>query len=180
MIETIKGIATRDMPLAYASMLLQGDAGSTVELTVVRVRRPEPAQIKLTRANLVLPAVEEKMMPNQVGYIKPGALSPGKVKEVAAAVDKLVKAGAQRLVLDLRNCAVGSPDDGVALANLFMKSGRITYLQGQRVQRQNIEADPAKAVTALPMAVLTNRGTAEGAEIAAAALLDSKRAQTSG
>ena len=30
MIESIKGIGTRDMPLAYASMLLQGDAGSTV------------------------------------------------------------------------------------------------------------------------------------------------------
>src|SRR5215472_14653295 len=56
MIESIKGIATRDMPLAYASMLLQGDSGSTVELQVVRVRRPEPTTIKLTRANLVLPA----------------------------------------------------------------------------------------------------------------------------
>ena len=180
MIETIKGIATRDMPLAYASMLLQGDPGSTIELTVVRVRRPEPTQVKLTRANLVLPTVEEKMMPNNVGYIKPGALSPGKVKEVAAAIERLAKAGAQRIVLDLRNCAVGSPDDGVALANLFMKSGRITYLQGQRVQRQNIDADATKAITALPLAVLTNRGTADGAEITVAALLDSKRAQTVG
>src|SRR5215510_13033196 len=42
MVESIKGIATRDMPLAYAAMLLQGDAGSTVELSVVRMRRPEP------------------------------------------------------------------------------------------------------------------------------------------
>src|SRR5215813_2255501 len=86
MIETIKGIATRDMPLAYASLLLQGDSGSTIELQVVRVRRPEPTTIKLTRANLVLPAIESKLMPGQVGYIKPGALSPAKVKEVAGAV----------------------------------------------------------------------------------------------
>src|SRR5256884_2836013 len=43
MIETIGGVATRDMPLAYASLLLQGDAGSTVELSVVRVQKPEPA-----------------------------------------------------------------------------------------------------------------------------------------
>ena len=27
MIETIKGVATRDMPLAYASLLLEGEAG---------------------------------------------------------------------------------------------------------------------------------------------------------
>ena len=52
MIESIKGIATRDMPLAYAAMLLQGDAGSTVEISVVRVRHPEPQTVKLTRATM--------------------------------------------------------------------------------------------------------------------------------
>src|ERR1051325_11677949 len=57
MIESIKGIATRDMPLAYATMLLQGDPGSTVELSVVRVQRPEPTMVTLTRANTAPPAV---------------------------------------------------------------------------------------------------------------------------
>jgi carboxyl-terminal processing protease len=136
--------------------------------------------MKLTRAVLMLPAIEEKMMVNQVGYIRPQALSSAKVKEVAAAIDKLQKAGAQKIVLDLRNCALGTPDDGVALANLFLNKGRITYLQGQRVQRQNIEADPSKAITSLPVAVLTNRGTADGAEVTAAALSDNKRGQTVG
>src|SRR6202162_283493 len=41
MIESIKGISTRDMPLAYANMLLQGESGVPVELSVVRVRRPD-------------------------------------------------------------------------------------------------------------------------------------------
>src|SRR5213083_1356503 len=31
MIETIGGVATRDMPLAYAAMLLQGDPGTTLD-----------------------------------------------------------------------------------------------------------------------------------------------------
>jgi carboxyl-terminal processing protease len=180
MIETIKGIATRDMPLAYATLLLQGAPDSTVELTVVRVRRPEPVKMKLTRAQLSLPPVEEKLMPGQVAYVRPMALSAPKVKEIAAAIDRLQKQGAQKIVLDLRNCAVGGPEDGVALANLFLNKGRITYLQGQRVQRQNIDADPSKAVTSLPLAVLTNRGTADGAEVAVAALADNKRAETVG
>jgi carboxyl-terminal processing protease len=180
MIETIKGIATRDMPLAYASLLLQGAPDTAVDLTVVRVRRPEPVKMKLTRVTLALPALEDRMMANQVGYIRPLALSSAKVKEIAASIEKLQKQGAQKIVLDLRNCSVGTPEDGVALANLFLNKGRITYLQGQRVQRQNIEADPSKAVTTLPVAVLTNRGTADGAELAAAALADNKRGQTIG
>jgi len=180
MIETIKGIATRDMPLAYAAMLLQGEAGSTVDLSVVRVRRPEPQTMKLTRAMLTLPSVEGKMLDGKVGYVNIDALSPALVKEVAASVQKLVKDGAQKLVVDVRSCSVGSPEEGIALANLFMNRGRITYMQGQRVPRQNFDADPAKAITTLPLAVLTNRGTADAAEILAAAVQESKRGHVVG
>ena len=180
MIESIKGIATRDMPLAYASLLMQGDAGSVVELSVWRTRRPEPQSVKLTRAMLTLPAVESKMLPNQVGYINIDALSADHVKEVANAVRSLEKQGAQKLMVDVRDCAVGSPEDGIALANLFVKQGRITYLQGQRVPRQNFEADPSKAITSLPLVVLTNHGTAGGPEMLAIAVNDNKRGDVVG
>ncbi len=180
MIESIKGIATRDMPLAYANLLLEGDAGTPVELTVVRVRRPEPSKLKLTRANVVYPPVTSKMLADNIGYIDADTLAPGKVSEVAAAVQKLQKEGAQKLILDLRNCAIGDPSEGVALANLFLDKGTITYDQGQRVPRQNFNADPAKKISSLPLAVLTNRGTADAAEVAAAALLDNKRAEVVG
>jgi carboxyl-terminal processing protease len=180
MIESIKGIGTRDMPLAYASLLLQGDSGSSVDLSVVRVRRPEPQNVKLSRANLTLPAVESKMLPDQVGYINIDALSPTHVKEVAAAVQKLQKDGAQKLIVDVRSCALGSPEDGIALANLFIGKGRIAYLQGQRVPRQNFDAEQDKAITTLPVVVLTNRGTADAAEILAAAVQDNKRGKVVG
>jgi len=180
MIESIGGVATRDMPLAYANLLLQGESGTTVDLSVVRVRHPEPAAVKLTRAVFTLPPVEGRVIGDKVGYINADALSPALVKEVAANVQRLQKDGAQKLVLDLRNCSTGSPEDGIALANLFLKSGRITYLLGQKMPRQNFEADPAKAITTLPLAVLTNRGTADAAEVAAAALMDNKRAQIVG
>ena len=180
MIESIKGIATRDMPLAYASMLLQGDPGTTVELSVVRVQRPEPSNVTLTRTSIIPPAVESQTLPGQVVYLKPGVLSSASLRETTADIEKAQKAGAQKLILDLRNTAVGSPQDGIAFANLFLSKGRITYLQGQRVPRQNFDAEGAKAVTTLPLAVLTNRGTADGAEVIAGALQDNKRAQLVG
>src|SRR6185312_14037950 len=58
--------------------------------------------------------------------------------------------------------------------------GRLGYVQGQKVPRQNFEADPAKAITTLPLALLTNRGTADGAEILAAAVQDTKRGKVVG
>src|SRR5690349_10849746 len=145
MIESIKGIATRDMPLAYANLLLQGEPGSTVDLSVLRARRPEPQTLKLTRASLSVPPVESKMVANQVGYINIDALSAENVMQTAAAIQELQKDGAQTLVVDVRGCSVGSPDDGIALANLFLNKGGISYLQGQKVTRQNFDADPARA-----------------------------------
>jgi carboxyl-terminal processing protease len=181
MIETIKGVSTRDMPLAYAGMLLQGESGTTIDMSVVRTRQPgDPQPVKLVRALPALPAVTSSMLDGQVAYINLDALGAAQVKQVADAVQKLQKEGAQKFILDVRNCAAGTPQDGIALANLFLSKGRIGYLQGQRYKREDFEADPAKAVTSLPLAVLANRGTASGAEIAAAALQDNKRAQLVG
>ena len=179
-IEGIKGISVRDMSLATAYMLLQGDSGTSVDLTVVRVRHPDPATISLVRANVVLPPVESKMLEGQVGYINIDALSPALVKDTAAAIEKLQKDGAQKLVVDVRDCGTGSPADGIALANLFLKQGRITYLKGQKYAQKNFDADQSKAITSLPLAVLTNGGTADAAEILAAAVEDNKRGQVVG
>jgi len=179
-IESLKGISTRDMPLAYAGLLLQGAAGSEVDLGVVRVRHPEPQTVKLTRTALAIPPVEGKMLPGQVGYLDVNALTSVQVGQAAAAIQKLQKDGAQKLVVDLRDCALGSPEEGLAFANLFIGKGRLIYLKGQRVPQQNIDADPSKVITSLPLAVLINHGTADGAEVAAAALGDNKRAQLVG
>jgi carboxyl-terminal processing protease len=78
--------------------------------------------------------------------------------------------------LDLRYCGIGPAEEGIAVANLFMDSGLITYTQGQKMRRADSNAVAAKAVTKLPLVVLTNRGTAGAAEVAAAALQESKRA----
>ncbi len=180
MIESIKGITTRDMPLAYARMMLEGGLGETVDLSVVRVRRPEPTTITLNRANIVLPAVESRMLDEKTGYINIDALSAALVNDTKTAIQQLQKKGAQQLVVDVRDCGTGTPEDGIALANLFLDKGQITYLTGQKYPQKVFNADPAKAVTTLPVAVLTNGGTAGAAEILAAAVQDNKRGQLVG
>ncbi len=136
--------------------------------------------MKLIRASFAPPPVETKILADGVGYINVNSLSSGHLKETADAIKQLQKNGAKKFVIDLRSCGVGTPEDGVAFANLFLKGGRITYLKGQRVAQQNFDADPAKDITDLPVALLVNRGTADGAEVAAAALLGNKRAQVVG
>ncbi len=179
-LETINGVATRDMPLAFAELLLDGEPGTTVEVGVLRLRKPEPQKITLTRAAIQYPAVTAKMLPDQVGLIQAQSLEGSKVKEIAAKVEELQKQGAKRLVLDLRHSSTGGPEEGTKLANLFIDKGLITYIEGQKVQRQDFSADAAATISRLPLAVIVNRGTANGAEVAAAALMDDKRAEVVG
>ncbi|MGD0002186.1 MAG: S41 family peptidase [Bryobacteraceae bacterium] len=179
-VESINGIQTRDMPLAFADLLLEGDPGTTVDLTVLRLRKPDPVTIKLTRAEIKSPPIVVRMADNQTGLVQVYDLSAGKAAQVAAAVKEIEKRGAKRLILDLRHDAVSADEEGIALANLFLGKGTIATLQGQTMPKQSFEADPAKVIFSGPMVVLTNRGTLGAAEIAAAALEDNKRAEVVG
>jgi len=174
-IESINGVGSRDMPLAYAKILLRGDVGSTVNLSVLR-RKPEPTKMTLTRAIVTAPPVESRMLDGTVGYIKAATLGTGKIKEVATAVEDLQKQGAKKMILGLRGCAVGDAEDGAALANLFVSKGLLTYDQGQKVPRKDYNAEAKDTISTLPLVVMTNRATAAACEVGAGALQGTKRA----
>jgi carboxyl-terminal processing protease len=178
--EAIEGQSTREMSLPEIRNLLSGAAGSTLNVQVVRARKAEPQKVMITRDVVSLPPVADKMMDDSIGYVKVEALSKGKVQEVASKIKSLEKSGAKKILLDVRNCAEGDETEGIAVANLFLNHGTITYLQGQKFPRQAFNSDPAKAITILPVAVLVNRGTSGAAEIVAAAILENARGDVIG
>jgi len=178
--ESIEGKSTRDMSLPEIRSALAGTPGSTVNVSVVRARRAEPQKMVITRDIVSVPPVSDKMLEEGIGYIKVDALTKGKAQEIAAKIKSLEKSGAKKLVLDLRNDSEGEESEGVATANLFLNHGTIAYLQGQKFPREAFNADPAKTVTSLPVAVLVNKGTAGAAEVVAAALLENARGDVVG
>ena len=180
LIESINNVATRDMPLAYAEQLLRGDPNSTVEITVLRLKNPDPQKLTLTRANVGIPNITAKLMPNEVGYLHVASLEGDRTAEAKTKLQELKKQGAKYIVLDLRHCSTGEQERGIALANLFLDKGEITYLEGQKTPRKQFDANPDDAAWKGPLVVITDRATAGGAEIAAAALQDDKRAQVVG
>ncbi len=178
--ESIEGISTRDMSLPEIHNALSGTPGSTVTVSVVRARKAEPQKMVITRDIVSIPPVSDKMLEDGIGYLQPEALTKGKTQEIAARIKSLEKSGAKKLVLDLRNVSDGDEAEGVSTANLFLNHGTITYLQGQKFPREAFNADPAKCLTTLPLAVLVNRGTAGAAEIVAAAVLENARGDVVG
>jgi len=179
-IEAIEGKSTREMSLAEVHSLLSGQPGSNVTVSVVRARRAEPQKMVITRDLVTIPPVNDKMVEDGIGYVQVDAFVKGKAQEVAGKVKALQKLGAKKLILDLRNCAEGEESEGIATANLFLNHGTITYLQGQKYPREAFNADPSRAITNLPVAVLVNKGTAGPAEVVAAAVLENARGDVVG
>src|SRR6266513_3433225 len=178
--EAIEGKSTREMSLAEIHNLLSGQPGSSVTVALVRARRAEPQKTVVTRELVTIPPVTDKMMEDGIGYLRVDAFPKGKTQEIANKIRALQKQGAKKLILDVRNCAEGEESEGIATANLFLNHGTITYLQGQKYPREAFNADPSKAITSMPLAVLVNKGTAGPAEVVASAILENARGDVVG
>ena len=178
-IESIAGQSTRELSLAVIRLMLEGKPGSALTLSVVRQRKADPDKVTLTRAVTAPPALGEQQYENStILYLKPGALTVARVDEIAA---KLKAAGKSRKVLlDLRDSSSGEAEQGLRLANFFVKQGTLAALEGQKFPRQSFTADAAKFLTDAPLAVLVNRGTYGAAELTASAIEDAKRGDVVG
>jgi carboxyl-terminal processing protease len=177
-IESIGPQSTHELSLAVIRLMLEGKPGSTVELSVVRAYKPDPEKLTLTRAVAAVPALaEQEYEGSSILYLKPGVLSEARVNEVAA---KIKAAGKQKIVLDLRDASGDDEQQGLRLANFFVKQGTLATLVGQKFTTQTFAADPAKFLTDAQVAVLVNRGTFGAAELAAGVLEDLKRADVVG
>ena len=181
-LEAIGGQDTRELSLAMIQMLLTGQPGSELTVSVVRPRKAQPEKVTLTRLVAVTAPVAETMYENStILYLKPGMLDHDHVQQIEAKLKQMQKAGNKKILLDLRDVAAGDMTEATRVANFFLNSGTIATLEGQKVAKQTFMAEASKAInTTAPVVVITNRGTAGPAELVAAALLDNKRADLVG
>ncbi len=181
LVESIDGQSTHELSLAMIRLLLEGKPGTTVSVAVVRPRKSEPDVLKFTRVVVVPPALgEQQYDSSSILYLKPVVLTKERVTEIEARLRAMAKNNNKKVLLDLRDVTVGDEAQGVRLANAFVQSGKLATLEGQKYPAQTFTADPAKFITAVPLAVLVNHGTSGAAELVAAAILDSKRGDVVG
>jgi carboxyl-terminal processing protease len=178
-IESIGEQSTRELSLAVIRLMLEGKPGTTVSVSVVRPRKPDPDKLTLTRTMVAAaPLAEQQYENSTILYLKPGVLTAARVDEIGAKIKSAGKS--RKVLLDLRDASGDDAQEGVRLANFFIKQGTLATLVGQKFPTQTFTADAAKTITDAPVAVLVNRGTYGAAELAAAAILGAKRGDVVG
>jgi carboxyl-terminal processing protease len=170
---------TRPMPGLVAERLLRGAPGSSVKLSVLRAGA-DPFDVTVVRERLLPAAPEGRMLQDATGYLRVSDFTPSTAEELRTRLEALVRSGATRLLLDLRDAAWGTPAEAARVAELFLQGGPVAKLVGRRADEQLLQADAARSVWSGPLVVLVSNGTAGPGEIVAAALRDAGRAKLVG
>lgn len=178
-IEAIGTQSTNQLSVAVIRLMLEGKPGSTVEISVVRPFKPDPDKLTVTRAVAAPPPLQTQEYENSsILYIKPGVLNEARINDIAARIKAAPKN--TKFLIDLRDTTGNDEQQGIKLANLFIKQGTLAMLVGQKYPEQTFTADPSKCITDAPVDVLVNRGTYGAAELFAGAIEDSKRGDVIG
>jgi len=179
-IEKIAGFTTGQMAIDQAQVLLTGQPGSTVKLSVIRRGKQEPQDVDIVLVRLAPPKLVEEKVEGDIGYLRVPEFDAGMTKQIHDELLQLEHQGAHKLLLDLRDCSSGDDKEGISTAQLFVPSGTITTLKGQTVSPLVSTADASKVVWKQPVSVLIGNTTAGPAEIVASAIAGNHRGETVG
>ena len=153
---------------------VRGQAGTAVSLSVERGRKE--IEFDIVRASISVPVVESEVV-GDVGYLKLNVFTDSSDSQFHDALDRLVAAGIDQLVLDLRDNPGGALYATVQIASEFFSDGVVVRTIGPE-DEDVYDADEGGLLAdgSLPVAILVNRGSASASEVLSAALQERNRA----
>jgi carboxyl-terminal processing protease len=158
---------------------LRGKPHTMVSIDLYRASTAKRLQLTVEREMITLDTVlDVRLLDGHVGYVAVSEFTDHTAEEFDRAVDRLLRQGADSLVLDLRNNPGGLLDAAVAVAEPFFRKGElIVSTRGRKpVDAEDYRAEADGDPLTLPTAVLINAATASAAEVVTGALKDTHRA----
>lgn len=150
---------------------IQGEEGTEVTVTVFRPSTEDYIEKTIVRKKLDDVTVEYRLLRNNIGYIRLSGFEQVTVKQFDEAVNTLLEEGMKGLVVDVRGNPGGNMSSVCPILDRILPEGLLVYTEDKNGQREEEYADNEEVLD-IPMAVLTNGGSASASEIFAAALQD--------
>lgn len=183
-IVAIDHVAVRGKSAAELVRRMRGAAGSKVLLTISRPGSDRFLYFSLAREVINVASVAQKLLTQNVGYLRIKAFQVGTHDELLEKLGELRKKAAPEplrgVILDLRNNPGGLVNEASAVADEFLNDGVVftTRRRGQIVDA--VRAHAGGALQRGTVVALVNEYTASAAELLAAALQDNRRASIVG
>lgn len=170
---SVDGVNLKNKSTEEVSLLIRGEAGSSLKLTIKRGDKLLDFTIK--RALVHIPAVASELLADQTGYLQINTFSSTVEQEIANELALLSKQGMTKLIIDLRDNPGGYLNAVINVSKQFIKEGPIVHA------RDNAGNETIYSITngvdwQLPTVLLINAGSASASEILAAALKEYNKA----
>ncbi len=166
----VDGKETSELSLNEVSALIKGEAGTVVNMGILRDGEKQILKLDLPRETIKINPIEHKILGQGIGYLKIGEFNENTVANLDRALEDFRKGGVLGIVLDLRNNPGGLLDQAVGVSARFVPKGPVVKVVAKDGKDQtfmsNTEPSPFKLV------VLVNGGSASAAEIVAGAIKD--------
>ena len=172
-----------DMRLDKAILMIRGKKGTTVRLFLQKADGTSKT-ISIQRDIVVIEETyAQSALIGKTGYIKLPVFyddfnnngGRSSADDVRKELNKLKAAGAENVILDLRDNGGGSLGDAVKLAGLFVENGPMVQVKASNGQSNTLEDRANDVVWSGPLVVMVNEFSASASEIVAAAIQDYRR-----
>jgi carboxyl-terminal processing protease len=166
---------TDNMSVGDVADLLKGPKGTNVRITILREGSEKPLDFNVVRDEIPRNSVDLKFLIRPgTGYMHITSFNETTEQEVEDALTQF--GDLKGLILDLRGNPGGLLNEGVGVADQFLKRGQVIVSHHGRSSPEKVyRAAHGNGGKDYPLVVLVNRGTASAAEIVSGAIQDHDR-----
>lgn len=171
---TVDGKSIQGMSANKAVLLIRGDKGTTVKLSIQRPGVEENMDVSIVRDTIPIETVYGEMLEDGIAKVQITSFSTNTTKELVAKLNELQDQGMKGLILDLRQNPGGLLDEAIKISSLFLPDKEvILQVEDRNGKRQSITSTSTKENPNVPLVVVIDKGSASASEILAAAVHES-------
>jgi carboxyl-terminal processing protease len=167
-----------------ATSRIKGPAGTSVDLRVFTPGQERDRTVKVKRERIEVPVARGRLVErdgHKLGVVELLSFSDGAHGFLRREIERLLKQGAEAIVLDLRGNGGGLLNEAVLVSSIFIEDGDIVSVRGRsRPERMHEAEGDALVPEDVPVVVLVDGGSASASEIVTGALRDRGRAEVVG
>lgn len=166
----IDGVPTEGMSLEEAVTRIKGPKGTKVVLTIVRNGLEQAKKVEVVRDKIDIPVLDWELKQGNIAYIQLYTFTENVAERFDKAANQILQAGADKIVLDLRNNAGGVLQGAIRVAGWFVPKGKIVVIEEGKTDEVIDRSPGPGSFSKFKTVVLVNQGSASASEIVAGAL----------
>ena len=173
----VDGVDSTEWTVSEAVLVIRGEEGVPVILTILRVGETESFDVEIIRGKVPLKSVFSRLIPDTpYGEMDIRTFTDETPGEIRKHMNELLDQGVEGVVVDLRNNPGGLLHATLDSASEFIADGMLAYEQDRNGARRDFYASGDANFANVPIVLLVNEWSGSGAELFAGAIQDHGRA----